>query len=253
MSRALGIAVGVWCAVALASSPALAFRPSVTWVCAKVVDKANARGTSSLKVDATTSAWDVTGKVVVDGAAERVWLQAPGKLRRELDAAGGTTVEVRVDGRLVVKAPGKPDSNTRPGTEVLAELMTAAKDQDPGVTAQRLITTIKALGINPEVVSYARFDGRVAYLVGSKPWETDKPQIWFDKDLMVPLRLVTFVKDGGSSIRLDVRYLGWGSAVGGAWYPQAVEVWRGETLLRRSVTEALERNAAIDAQLFELR
>ena len=253
MSRAPGIVAGIMCAVALASSPALAFRPSATWVCTKVMDKAGARGTTSLKIDATTSAWDLTGKAVIAGAPERVWLQAPGRLRRELDTDGGTTVEVRADGRLLVKAPGKPDSTVKQGMDLLAELMTASAGHDTGAAAQKLLQGIKGLGINPEVVSYARFDGRVAYLVGSKPWETDKPQIWFDKDLMVPLRLVTFLKDGGNTVRIDLRYLGWGSPVGGAWYPQAVEVWRGDALVRRAVTEALDRNAVIDASLFELR
>jgi len=237
-------------AVALAAAPALAFRPSVQWVLGKVEEKSKARATTSLKVDAATTTWDLAGRPVIEGVAERVWLQAPGKLRRELDVDGGAIVEVRADGKLVTRAPGKPDSSQKQGLDVLADMMTIQGDAD---MSGKLLASIKALGVNPEVVSFARFDGRVAYLIGSKPWEADKPQLWLDKDLLVPLRLVTFIKDGGQAVRIDLRYLGWGSPVGGAWYPQTVEIWRNDALVRRTVTENLERNTELSAGLFDPR
>jgi hypothetical protein len=246
--RLLTAAVGV--AAGLTVTPALAFRPSTTWLLGRVMEKARDRGTTSLRAEATTSVWDVTGKIVLEGAAERVWLEAPGRLRRELDVGRDTTVEVRVDGRLLVRQPGKPEQSLKSGLDLLADVMTATAGQEPGPTAQKLIAALKAVGVNTEVVSYSRFDGRVAYLIGSKPWEQDRPQAWFDKDLLVPLRLVTFQKDGSAVTRLDVRYLGWGSPVGGAWYPAAVEIWRGESLVRRSVTESLDRNITLDAGLW---
>jgi hypothetical protein len=243
-------AVAIGAAAGLVARPALAFRPSTTWVLGRVLEKARDRGTGSLRADATTSTWDVTGKAVLEGAAERVWLEAPGRLRRELDVGKDTTVEVRSGGRLVVRQPGKPEQPLKSGLDLIADVLTASTGQEPGPAAQNLIAALKAVGVNTEVVSYARFDGRVAYLIGSKPWETDKPQVWFDKDLLVPLRLVTFQKDGSAVMRLDVRYLGWGSPVGGAWYPAAVEIWRGESLVRRTVTESLDRNITLDAGLW---
>lgn len=248
LTASVGVAAGV--AAGLTATPALAFRPSTTWVLGRAMEKARDRGTSSLRADATTSAWDVTGKAVIEGAAERVWLEAPARLRRELDVGKDMTVEVRVDGRLLVRQPGKPEQSLKSGLDLLADVMTATAGQEPGPAAQKLIAALKAVGVNTEVVSYARFDGRVAYLIGSKPWETDKPQVWFDKDLLVPLRLVTFQKDGSAVTRLDVRYLGWGSPVGGAWYPAAVEIWRGESLVRRTVTESLDRNITLDPGLW---
>jgi hypothetical protein len=230
--------------------PARAFRPSSLWVLGRAMEKARDRGTSSLRADATTTVWEVTGKPVVEGAAERVWLEAPGRLRRELDVGKQTTVEVRVDGRLLVRQPGKPEQSLKSGLDLLADVMTATAGQEPGPAAQKLVAALKAVSVNTEVVSYARFDGRVAYLIGSKPWETDKPQVWFDKDLLVPLRVVTLQKDGSAQTRLDVRLLGWGSPVGGAWYPAAVEIWRGDVLVRRTLTESLDRNITLDPGLW---
>ncbi len=216
----------------------------------KVADRARDRGTVSLRVDAQTTVWDLAGRATVEGAPERVWLSQHGKLRRELDVEGGALTEIRSDGKLVVRAPGKPDQTQKHGLDVIADIVTA---RDAGDLGGRLLNAVKALGINPEVVSFSRFDGRVAYLIGSKPWEQDKPQLWLDKDLLVPLRLVTFTKEGTQTVRLDLRYLGWGSPVGGNWYPQVTEIWRGEALIRRSVTENLERNLELDATLFDAR
>jgi hypothetical protein len=116
---AAGLAV-----LGLAALPAQAFRPSSTWVLGRAMEKARDRGTTSLRADATTSAWDVTGKAVIEGAAERVWLEAPGRLRRELDVGKDTTVEVRADGRLLVRQPGKPEQSLKSGLDLLADVMT---------------------------------------------------------------------------------------------------------------------------------
>ena len=240
-----------------AALPAQAFRPSTKWVLDKAYDKAIARGTTSLHVDATIAVYDpITGQRRGDDVAERAWLASPGSsgassLRREIDQTAGLVVELRVDNKLITRTPGQPDKSQKAGVDVLADLIVAAPPVDAGMAADRLIVAMKALGVNTEVVSYARFDGRVAYLIGSKPWETDKPQVWFEKDTHLPLRLVTFQKgsDGGV-VKLDVRYLGWGSPVGGAWYPQTIEIWRGEKILRRAATQNIERNLPIDAALF---
>jgi outer membrane lipoprotein-sorting protein len=250
-SRARRVAVGLVgvALLAMLATPALAFRPSASWVLGKVMERARDRSTISLKVDATVSAWDVAGKPVVQGAAERVWLATPDKLRREIDDGNGTTVEVRGGGRRTVTEAGGAPKSSKQGLDVLADIMTGS-DLDPWPASQRLLTMIKGLGVNPEVVSYARFDGRVAYVIGAKPWETDKPQVWFDKDLLVPLRVITVSTEGTKTTTLDIRYLGWGSPVGGAWYPAAIELWRGGALIRRSVTEGLERNIALDGVQF---
>ncbi len=214
------------------------------------MEKARDRGTTSLRADATTTIWEVTGKPVVEGAAERVWLEAPGRLRRELDVGKQTILDIRLDGRLIVRQPNKPEQSLKSGLDLLADVMTATAGQEPAPAAQKLLAALKVVGVNTEVVSYARFDGRVAYLIGSKPWETDKPQVWFDKDLFVPLRVVTLQKEGSAQTRLDVRLLGWGSPVGGAWYPAAVEIWRGDAVVRRTLTESLDRNITLDPGLW---
>ncbi len=237
---------------AVLAAPALAFRPSAGWLFARVMERARERGTTSLRVEATTTTWAPGGTAVVEGGAERSWLTTSGRVRRELETDKGRTTEVRADGRLLTQSTGQADKTTKTGLDVLAEIMTVSSSTEEGKAAQRLIAALKSAGINTEVTAYGRFDGRVAYLVGSKPWETDKPQLWLDKDLLVPLRFVTFQKEGAGTIKVDMRFSGWGSPVGGSWYPQTIEIWRGDTLVRRTVTEDIERNIAVDASLFAI-
>ena len=239
-----------------ASSPAAAFRPSTKWVIDKAYEKAIDRGTNALHVDANVVVYDLsTGASRVE-LGEKTWLASPGpsgfsSLRRESDQGGGAVVELRVEGKLITRAPGQADKSQKAGVDVLADMAVAALPLDAGNAADKLIAAMKGLGVNTEVVSYARFDGRVAYLIGSKPWETDKPQVWFEKDTHLPLRLVTFQKGSdGVVVKLDVRYLGWSSPVGGSWYPQTIEIWRGDKLLRRAATQNVERNLPVDATLF---
>lgn len=244
--------VAVVVVAGIVAAPALAFRPSATWLFNRVLERARERGTTSLRVESTTSTWDATGTAVVAGDAERTWIATGGRVRRELDNDKGMTAEIRADGKLLTRVTGQADKTSKAGIDVLAEVMTVSSSQDETPAAQRLIAQLKGLGINTEVTSYSRFDGRVAYIVGSKPWETDKAQVWFDKDLLVPLRLVTFQKEGSATVKVDTRWLGWGSPVGGSWYPQAVEVWRADKLVRRTVTEDLERNITVDTALFAI-
>ena len=68
---------------ALLALPALAFRPSANWLFNRVVERASARSTTTLTVEATTSTWDAAGKPVVVGESERVWLAPPAMSRRE--------------------------------------------------------------------------------------------------------------------------------------------------------------------------
>lgn len=250
--------VAVVVVAAVLALPALAFRPSTKWVMDKALDRAIERGVKSVKVDATVTVYDDNGRQRGDDLAERVWLlsstspQGGSNLRRETDQEGGALVEIRADGKTILRAPAQAEKSSKAGVDVLADIMAAAPPVDAGAASDRLIGAFKGLGVNVEVVSYARFDGRVAYLIGSKPWETDKPQVWIEKDTYLPMRVVTFQKQSDGSVqKIDLRYLGWGSPVGGAWYPQTVEVWKADKLVRRSSTQNVERNVAVDATLFK--
>jgi hypothetical protein len=94
-------------------------------------------------------------------------------------------------------------------------------------------------------VSLGRFDGRVAYVIGGRDKDR-KPLLFVGKDDYQPMRLVV---PEGSALE-DVRFVGWGSHVGGDWFPRAVEAWEGTTLQLRLTTEKATANPKIPDAVF---
>jgi hypothetical protein len=234
------------------SLPAPAYRPSASSVLNRAMERAVERGTKVLKVETIVQEFTGEGAPNVEPVNERLVLAAPGQLRRETEGDKGNTVEVRDGLRTVVRAPGQPDKSSKAAFDLL--LLMVGAWPPASAMAEQAFANVQALGVNPEVTSFSRFDGRVAIVLGSKPWEVDKPQVWFDKDTLLPVRVVTFPRGAdGLPVRLDVRYLGWGSPVGGNWYPASIEVWRADKLVRRSVTQTVDRNGPVEPSFFQLR
>jgi hypothetical protein len=236
----------------LGAAPAEAYRPSTRWLVGQSLERINERGTRSLQVEARVQVYGTGGAPRGEPLVERTWIASPGQLRRETEGDDGVVVEVRAGGRALVKAPGQPDRASKAGLDLLVGILAPAPSSEG--PADGLVEALKALGVNTEVTAYGRFDGRVAVVVGGKPFETDQPTVWLDKDTLLPVRVVTFQKGAdGATQKVDVRYLGWGSAVGGNWYPASIEVWRADQLVRRAVTQSVVRNEPVDQGLFSLR
>lgn len=249
--------------VALGAGSADAYRPPARVLLEKAMGLQLKRDVKTLRVELETQAYEASGAPAGAPVVERVMYQSPQGMRRELELADGNRVDVRSGDKYLAKVPGQPDKASRAPVDLLHDFVTVSPPLDDTQAMERLLRDMKALRINPEVVSFARFDGRIAYLIGSKPWEQDKAQLWLDKETLLPLRVV-MVAPGASGAtsadgkapparRTDVRYLGWGSPVGGNWFPQMIEVWDGDRLVRRSITKDVERNIAFDATLFQIR
>ena len=242
--------------VVTAAPAALAYRPPARTLLQKAMERQIERGTKSVKVDAETQLFDVGGGSRGAAFVERLMFMGPGSARRESDMPEGTRVEVRVDERQAVRAAGAAaaDKVTKAPIDILVDHVTTAPPLDDERATERLMRDLKALGVNTEVVTFARFDGRVSYLIGSKPWEKDKPQIWLDKETLLPTRVVMISKaDDGKVRKTDVRYLGWGSPIGGNWFPASIEVYDNDKLVRRTQVKNVERNQPFDATLFALK
>lgn len=239
---------------ALGAARADAYRPPARLLLQKAMERQGERGTKTLKVDAETQLFDAAGSARGPAFVERMLFQAAGSARRESELPDGTRIEVRVDDKQLVKQPGQADKSGKAAADLLFDFVNAAPPIDPDRAVERVLRDMKALGVSPEVVSFARFDGRISYLIGSKPWEKDKPQLWLDKDTLLVTRVVMVQKgEGGAPQRTDVRYLGWGSPIGGVWFPASIEVWVDDKLVRRTLVENVERNVSFDATQFLLK
>lgn len=245
--------------IAVTATAAHAYRPPSRVLLSKAMERQIERGTRTMRIELETTAYETTGAPRGLPVVERLMFQAPGSARREIELPEGTRVEVRDGDKYLTKIAGQPDKAARAPIDLLHDAVTTAPPLDDTRAVERLLKDMKALGINPEVVSFARFDGRVAYLIGSKPWDEGKAQLWLDKDTLLIVRVVMVAPPapgappGEKARKTDVRYLGWGSAVGGNWFPQSIEVWNDDKIVRRSITKNVERNVAFDATSFLIR
>ncbi|MBI4817232.1 MAG: hypothetical protein HY791_13300 [Deltaproteobacteria bacterium] len=108
--------------------------------------------------------------------------------------------------------------------------------------------------IDVEEINLGRISGQVAYVVGAKPWESEKNQLWIDKQLKAPLALKKSEKaDGDSKGRSinEVRWLEWGSGQTEEWFPRRIEVLKSGTLVELTIYESVEPNVELDDRLFD--
>lgn len=227
--------------VTFCSSTALAYLLPADAILSSVSKRRAKVGLSSIVVEGTVE--------VGENAPHAVWEAiAPGKQahRVEHKLEGATRVVQTVAGRRYSFTLGEKAARPSIVKDDLIVRFLGANAPDPG--GNNGIRFVERLGINAEVVSLSRLDRRVVYVIGAKPWETNKPQLWIDKSLRVPVRLIQV--DGRGTV-IDTRYLGFGSPVTSEWFPRVIERYENGTLVHRAVYDKVDLNLPLEPQLFE--
>lgn len=166
--------------------------------------------------------------------------------RVEQKGTAGTEVRLTAQGKLWRWSLGaRPGPAAKSDADVLAAFLGGGGDTEgAGRRAARLL---ERLGVDTSVVSLSRQDGRIAYVIGAKPWEKDKPQLWLDKQYEVPIRILE--RDASGKLR-ETRFLGFGLPVGQDRFPERIEVRENGELLESTVYHRVELNPAVDLQIF---
>jgi hypothetical protein len=251
-TRRLLTAVAVVAALLVADA-ALAFRPTVRWIVDQVSAARLVRNVKALKVEQEITIYgrDDAPRGLV--APQRTWLMSPSSLRSERELPEGVEVRVWTKSKQLHRKPGQEDRVRKSPPDLVAAFLASGPPMERAGLTDSLVKQIQRLKVDTDVVSYARFDGRICYLIGSKPWETDKPQVWIDKDSLQLVRVVTIQKVEGKQTRSEVRLLGWGSPEGGSWFPKRIEYKEGDELRWSAMTRGLEKNKPMDKALFQTR
>jgi hypothetical protein len=167
--------------------------------------------------------------------------------RIEFKASDGTTVVLTVGTRRWrFKEGDHPSAPLKIKPDVIGTFITST-EEDPG--GRRAVALTKAYNIDDNVVSLSRLGHRVAYVIGAKPWEKEKPQIWIDKSLRVPIRLIEV--DPKTKSITDTRYLEYGSGQTGEWYPRRIEIWKDGQLVETTVYNNARVNEALNEALLK--
>jgi hypothetical protein len=214
-------------------SGVLAHIPETSWLMAHMAEKRLKLGLRQLKVEMTCGPDENHQK------DETLFLKLPRKVRREL---ADKSLEVCVANKCQSKTNDQP-AKASPPWSFLQYLYFVESNQ----TQTRYMNLLRSLNIDVRVNTLTRAGNRVAVIVGAKEWEQDRPQLWLDKDLYLPLRLMVLYE---KSI-IEFRWIQWGSRVSGDWYPARVEIRKEGNLLQTCTTQSVEVNRPMPAALFK--
>ncbi len=234
MSRKLSVSIVL--AATLVPAVALAFILPADAILARSAKMRAQLGLTTLRLEGT--------RTKADGTKER--------FREVLRSGKGRKIETLVDGvavnvQLVTQAgklyqynpkqgPGAPTK--APVDPIVRFLLEDSKD--PG--GRRGMSFLANAGINHEITTMGRQERRLAFVIGAKPWEGDKPQLWLDQTTYVPLKLIT--RSNGKL--METRLLGFGSPLTQSYFPRIVERYEDGKLVERTTYETIELNPKLD-------
>lgn len=246
-------------ALALAAAiPAAAYVLPVAGILRRMGERRHALSLDTLEVQGTVTArGDVGARLAAAAGAAaapevtvpaRFLMKVPGRCRLELvpadAAAERPAVSIRGDGRISGRLADLPPAVALVRS-VCALLAVPSAGDASDAYAAALARRGVATGVEPGL---GRFDGKIAYVVGGLARDA-RPVLFVGKDGFQPLRLVS---TEGKGELADVRLLGWGSPVGGEWFPRAVEVWGAskEAAVLRLNTERASANVKLADSMF---
>jgi len=117
---------------------------------------------------------------------------------------------------------------------------------------QALSERLMRLGVDVSVSSLGRFEGRIAFVVGADYPDESVPQLWVDKETLLPMRwLIQPARDDSGIGSLEVRYLNWWK-IGKTRYPAKVEFYQDGNLVRACRSVDFEENPHFPPELFDI-
>jgi hypothetical protein len=218
-----------------ASAAALAYVLPGGFVIGKVAEHRNSAGFSEMLIEGAATVATPSGEVT--GEAQ---LQVAAACCVELKVLAGKrelSLTIR-DGKVTAASP-----ELQPLAQALAGIEGGLLAMFPGrVAGAELHQRVKALGVETDVTSLARFFGRVAFVLGAGSRDRASPQLWVDKDAYHALRMILPRK--GSKETVDLRFIDYQQSPLPGRFPRTIEIASGQTLLFRLEADRVASGAA---------
>ncbi len=107
------------------------------------------------------------------------------------------------------------------------------------------------LGVDVESSSYQRFEGKIYYVIGTLYSDLHVPQIWVDKETLMPSRFIQDFSYHEGEIRFnEIRYLEW-KKIKKIWIPMSVEFIQDMRVVKRIDVTNVDVNSKIDSSYFD--
>ena len=169
----------------------------------------------------------------------------PVAFRSEFASAVGEHIQIFSNGRALTVVDGRIVSDTESEFDHYKDIFLFN-------TRELLIKRLSQLGVAVDVSSVGRFQGRIAYVLGAQYPDETVPQLWLDKETFRPMRwLLKPASAGNLSEALEVRYGDW-RKVSSIWYPERIEFYLGDRLLRRMQVQRTRVNPEFSKRLFDV-
>ena len=176
---------------------------------------------------------------------ETVSYRFPVAFRSEFASAAGEHIQIFSNGRALTIVDGRIVSDTESELDHYKDIFLFN-------TRELLINRLSQLGVAADVSSVGRFQGRIAYVLGAQYPDETVPQLWLDKETFRPMRwLLKPASAGNLSEALEVRYGDW-RKVSSIWYPERIEFYLGDRLLRRMQVQRTRVNPKFSKRLFDV-
>lgn len=177
-----------------------------------------------------------------DGAtADTTTILTPGRHRTEHRRADGVEVYFAEGARAYRKGPTTGDQTKVGATETDVLLRLLARSQ-PDPSASGILGWLRALKVDTRTISLDRLNGQVAYVIGARPGDLRRPQLWIDKALLVPVRLIWQGPDGLA----DLKLLDYRDPIADGFLPARIEYREGGAPKFSTEFHRVEVNAPVD-------
>ena len=169
----------------------------------------------------------------------------PVAFRSEFASAAGEHIQIFSNGRALTVVDRRIVSDTESELDHYKDIFLFN-------TRELLINRLSQLGVAVDVSSVGRFQGRIAYVLGAQYPDETVPQLWLDKETFRPMRwLLKPASAGNLSEAIEVRYGDW-RKVSSIWYPERIEFYLGDRLLRRMQVQRTRVNPEFSKRLFDV-
>jgi hypothetical protein len=241
-----GLAAVTLLVLACAAAPsARAYVPTADFLVKLLAEKRRDLKVNDLSAQLLADVEGVEGQV-----DEHLYLKSPERVRLVAQREDGPVVYVEKEGQA---AAGPENALKRlTGMQDLTATLFVPQGRDLEDIAAHVLATLKAVGVDTSVVSFGRQDDTLAYIIGARSSEPDRPQVWLYKSTLQPMRTVLFDRSKSTPSRVESRYLDFGSPTGADYLPGAVEIWRDGKRVRRAELTKLAVNQGLPETLFEL-
>jgi outer membrane lipoprotein-sorting protein len=169
----------------------------------------------------------------------------PMAFRSEFVSAAGEHIQLFSNGRALTVVDRRIVSNTESELDHYKDIFLYN-------TRELLKNRLSQLGVAADVSSVGRFQGRIGYVLGAQYPDETVPQLWLDKETFRPMRwLLKPASAGNPSDAIEVRYDDW-RKVSSIWYPERIEFYQGDRLLRRMQVQRTRVNPEFSKRLFDV-